>query len=627
MAQCRIGERAALTGELREVSGFSPLTIYAMILDHWVASLLAPLAIWVLINGLDDLIVDFASLASYIQRKFSTGSALRAPTEEELDNVPPRLMAIFVALWKEHRVIQKMIENNVTKLRYQRFEFFVGAYPNDGPTIAAIREAMARFPNVHISICPHDGPTSKADCLNWIYQRMLLFEEERGVRFDMILTHDAEDLMDPDALRWINYYAQWNDMVQIPVLALPTPLSALSHGVYCDEFAEYQMKDMMARQFLGGFIPSNGVGTGFSREALEGLAQTHSNRIFEPACLTEDYENGWRIHNMGMRQKFIPVQIRYGRAIATREYFPLTFGTAVRQRSRWVTGIGLQSWEFHSARETVRQGYWFWRDRKSVIGNLASPLTNLLFLYGVSSWVRATMGHEAWALAAETRRFAPVYAAGLGMQAVQMAIRAGCSARIYGCRFAFFVPLRALVGNWINCFATARAIWGYTKAKLRGEPLRWVKTEHAYPSRASMNGGRRRLREILTGSGWITAAQLESALASRPPGQRLGDYLLSQGLITEADLYEALSLQNNLPLGILNAETVSLPVTRALPSAVSRKWRVLPFRIAAGELHLAGTEVPHDEMHREIMTFTSLEVRFHLITPTEYADLAGRYLA
>jgi hypothetical protein len=32
-----------------------------------------------------------------------------------------------VALWKEHRVIQKMIENNVTKLRYDRFEFFVGA--------------------------------------------------------------------------------------------------------------------------------------------------------------------------------------------------------------------------------------------------------------------------------------------------------------------------------------------------------------------------------------------------------------------------------------------------------------------------------------------------------------------
>ncbi len=195
---------------------------------------------------------------------------------------------------------------------------------------------------IYIGLPARRSDIQKADCLNWIYQRMLLFEEERGIRFDMILTHDAEDLMDPDALRWINYYAQWNEMVQIPVLALPTPVFDLAHGVYCDEFAEYQFKDMPARQLLGGFIPLNGVGTGFSREALEGLARAHSNKIFEPACLTEDYENGWRIHHMGMRQKFIPVQIRHGRAIATREYFPLTFRTAIRQRSRWVTGIGLQ---------------------------------------------------------------------------------------------------------------------------------------------------------------------------------------------------------------------------------------------------------------------------------------------
>jgi hypothetical protein len=31
-----------------------------MILDHWVARLLAPLAFWVLCNGLDDLVIDIA---------------------------------------------------------------------------------------------------------------------------------------------------------------------------------------------------------------------------------------------------------------------------------------------------------------------------------------------------------------------------------------------------------------------------------------------------------------------------------------------------------------------------------------------------------------------------------------
>lgn len=597
-----------------------------MRMDHWVASLLVPLALWVLLNGIDDLVVDFAAIWGYIRQHFATDPNGSIPTEEQLDAAPPLLMAVFVALWKEHRVIQKMIENNVTKLRYQRFEFFIGAYPNDAPTLAAIREAMKRFPNVHLSVCPHDGPTSKADCLNWIYQRMLLYEEENGVRFDMILTHDAEDLMDPDALRWINYYAQWNDFVQIPVLALPTPIRELSHGVYCDEFAEYQFKDMVARQTLGAFIPSNGVGTGFSRRALEMLAASHSNRIFEPACLTEDYENGFRVSRLGLNQKFIPIQIRHGRPIATREYFPRQFGVAVRQRSRWVTGITLQSWEFHSVSETLRHLYWFWRDRKGLPGNLVTPLTNLVFLYGAITWVWAASTHHVWGLAREASSFAPACAAGLGLQAMHTAIRMWCSARIYGLRFACAVPLRVIVGNWINCFAACRAIWSYSHAKLRGQPLRWVKTEHAYPSRAALLTDKKRLGEILVASQKVSQEQLETALATRPVDKRIGEHLVCLGTITENTLYEALALQNNLPLGKPQRDSVSIPVTRALPAALARKWRVLPFRIAAGELYVAGSDLPGEEMQKDIRRFSSLEIRFHLVTPADYEELAGQYL-
>ena len=45
---------------------------------------------------------------------------------------------------------------------------------------------------------------------------------------------------------------------------------------------------------------------------------------------------------------------------------------------------------------------------------------------------------------------------------------------------------------------------------------------------------------------------------------------MALGLITEQDLYTALSLQNNLPLGKPENEAISVPVTRALPAA----WRV-----------------------------------------------------
>jgi len=44
---------------------------------------------------------------------------------------------------------------------------------------------------------------------------MLLMEEEECVHFDIILTHDAEDIIHPDSLRWINYFAEKYDMVQV----------------------------------------------------------------------------------------------------------------------------------------------------------------------------------------------------------------------------------------------------------------------------------------------------------------------------------------------------------------------------------------------------------------------------
>src|SRR5215472_16158436 len=90
----------------------------------------------------------------------------------------------------------------------------------------------------------------------------------------------------------------------------------------------FQTKDIPERQFLGGFIPSNGVGTGFSRTALERVAAAYDDRIFEPECLTEDYENGYRIHKLGGRQIFLPIHRLAGGPVATREYFPRTFRAA-----------------------------------------------------------------------------------------------------------------------------------------------------------------------------------------------------------------------------------------------------------------------------------------------------------
>lgn len=578
--------------------------------------MLAVLAMWILISGLDDLVLDAAWLVQLLRRPW------RRPSESELDSAPRKRIAIFVPLWREHRVVRGMLEHNIAANQYENYCFFIGAYPNDGPTLAAVRDAAARFANIHLAVCPHDGPTSKADCLNWIYQRMLLYEEEHGDRFDIVVTHDAEDLIHPEALRWINYFGETYDMVQIPVLALRTPVRELTHGVYCDDFAECQIRDLPVRQMLGGFIPSNGVGAGFSRAALEKLAAAHGNRVFEPESLTEDYENGFRLHRLGCTQLFVPLTRWNGGFIATREYFPRALRPAVRQRTRWIMGIGLQCWERHGWRETAGQLYWFWRDRKGLAGNLVTPLANLLCLYGAATWIWSLTWRQPWGLAAwiDPR----LYLATLLLQVLHILTRAICVGCIYGPAFALGVPIRAVWANWINFLATVHAYRRYFGAKLTGQPLVWLKTEHAYPNRAALMEHKRRIGEVLVGSSWVEAADLEAALATKPSGMRIGEYLVKLGKLTEQELYEALSLQQNLPLG--KPAAISLPATRSLPAAVARKWKVLPFRVAEGHLFVAGSELPSEEMHDELRRFSSLELRFHLVTPAEFEELEREYL-
>ena len=74
--------------------------------DVWVAECLVPLALWVLLNGLDDLVLDIACACSWLAAKFSRRAQFRRPSEVELDSVPQKRIAVFVPLWKEHRVIQ-----------------------------------------------------------------------------------------------------------------------------------------------------------------------------------------------------------------------------------------------------------------------------------------------------------------------------------------------------------------------------------------------------------------------------------------------------------------------------------------------------------------------------------------
>ena len=581
-----------------------PSSHYLYSVTIFLACLIA-LAAWILLCGLDDL---FIGIVSFLTR----GRQEPRPPQAVLESASERRIAIFVALWREHNVTGQMLDRTVATVRYRNYDVFVGVYPNDTLTVRAVSEAASRHARVHVAMLPHDGPTSKGDNLNWIYRRMQEFEREHGVEFDVIVTHDAEDLIHPESLRLINWYSTDYAMVQIPVLALPTPAREFTHGLYCDEFAEFQLKDIRVRQILGGFLPSNGVGCGFERKALERLAESRAGRIFDPDSLTEDYENGFRLHQLGYRQIFVPVQFDAGEPIATREYFPRKRRAAVRQRSRWIAGIALQGWERLGWRAPWLQRYWFWRDRKGLVGSLLAPLANLTFIFGLVRW-QPLVERAPW--------MAWVYAATLVTAVSQVSMRMYCSSRIYGWRFASLSPLRAFWGNVVNFHATVKAISQFTAARCRRQTLRWQKTDHSFPVHPLQAKGRQRLGELLVRMRCLDMDDVEGALQTLPSGSRLGEHLVQLQKLTEENLYLALSSQAGIPLGAPDDREVNRMASRMLPAEMAARLKVQPYRVDMGQLHLATTEVPSEEMVRELADTSALNLCFRLVAPGDFEKL------
>jgi len=581
------------------------------VFDHWVTAGLVPLAVWIVLSGLDDLFIGLVRL-------LRAGDRFPWPSESALDLLDERPIAVFVPLWNEHAVIGRMLDRNLAAIRYRDYRVFAGVYPNDEPTTRAVEDAAGRHDRVEVAHCPRSGPTSKGDCLNSIYLEMLEYERRNGVRFQVMVIHDAEDVIHPDSLRLINWFSREYDMVQIPVLPLPTSAGEFTHGIYCDEFAEFQSKDIPVRRMLGGFLPSNGVGTGFSRDAMERLAAQRGGPMFAPECLTEDYETGYELHKLGCPQIFVPLRRDGAGPVATREYFPRRWRAAVRQRSRWVAGIALQAWQRHGWRTTWRQRYWFARDRKGLIGNLLTPLAALALVHGLLGWRTSGGTHPVW--------LAYLYCLTLPITVAQAAMRIGFSARIYGWRFAAAAPLRMLWGNLVNYAATLAAVRQFAQARRLGRSLAWRKTQHVYPAHQPADSGRPRIGEMLVRLRVIESRLVDWADANRPEGSRLGEFLVRAGFVSEDDLYRALSEQAGVPLGPPPAADVDPLATRLLPASAVRRFHVLPYRVDLGQLHLATDELPSEKMTRNLAAFSTLPPRFRLVSPREFDRLADRYL-
>jgi hypothetical protein len=84
---------------------------------------------------------------------------------------------------------------------------------------------------------------------------------------------------------------------------------------------------------------------------------------------------------------------------------------------------------------------------------------------------------------------------------------------------------------------------------------------------------------------------------------------------------DALCLQQSLPRARLSPDEISPRTRRTIPQEAARSWRVVPFRVEDGTLHIASAAIPTDEMISSLRLFTQLEIRFHLISPREFEEL------
>ena len=613
---------------------------YLLLITYY---LLVFVAIVFFVSGLDDFFVDLYYLFRALYRRLFVIRKYSPLTEKQLLDHEEKLIAIMIPAWDESPVIRRMLENNLRNVNYSRYHIFVGTYPNDLETQHEVEIVRENYDNVQRIVCPQNGPTNKADCLNWVYQGILAFEKENNIQFEIFCMADSEDVLHPLSLKLFNYLIPRKDMVQIPVIPLLRNWNNFTGGHYADEFAEFHSKDILVRERLTGVVPSAGVGCAFSRRAFSIMAEDNNNFAFNVHSLTEDYEFGMRMGHYGLKQIFAKQVIirrsverksRWTRRakqktirdyIAILEYFPDRFWQAVRQKSRWILGINLQGWESLGWPGPIMRNYGLARDRKAVFSNTAIFLGYLVFIIMISIWIMHELFPDyyhypplvekdtwLWYLILADTFF-------LLLRFVQRAIWVRL---VYNGKEAFLSVPRLLWGNIINVTATARALFLWTRSKLTGRSIQWDKTAHMYPSEEVMRNYHRKIGDLLLSNRSITVSKLVKALEIQKENpQPLGAILLEKGWISEEDLTKALGSQLQMRTQKVDPSVVPRDVIDLVSLDTANRYGIFPIEInSEGKLVLAAQNAITTNRLMELKKLLGYPLEIRLSSPSDISS-------
>lgn len=446
--------------------------------------LLAFAAFWFCIGLIDEFAVDLAWLGLRLTGRTQTPRLPLGYGAQPLSGPA----AVLLPAYGEAQVIGTTIAHMLATWPQRELTIYVGCYRNDPATLDAAIRGIGNDRRVRLVTLAARGPTTKADCLNRLYRALCTDEARREMRFASVIMHDAEDMVHPCALQTIDAALVMRDFVQLPVRPEPQANSRWVAGHYSDEFTENHAKAMVVRAALGAAIPAAGVGCGFSRSALEALAQRRllAGEIgpFAPDCLTEDYELGLELSRHGRGSAFLRLRDDAGNLVATRSFFPNRLDAAVRQKTRWVHGIAFQGWERIGWTLNPVEIWMALRDRRGPLTALVLACAYLLLLLDAVILVLQAAGKVQVLELSDPLRLM-LLASFFGF-AWRASIRAIFTAREYGWREGLMSFLRIPVGNIIAIMAGRRALVAYFRSLQDGR-VTWDKTVHdAHPAFATV---------------------------------------------------------------------------------------------------------------------------------------------
>ena len=433
-------------------------------------------AVGFLLFALDDLAVDLIYFGRRLWRALTVYTRYPRAFARSIKMLwKPRFIAVFIPAWEESAVIARMLEATLRRFEHPDYRIFVGYYRNDPATKAAI--ASVGDDRIEPVMVDADGPTTKADCLNHLYDALVAYEVANRRSPAAVVLHDAEDVVHPLELTLFDQLIERTALIQLPVVPLVDASSRWISGHYCDEFAESHGKDLIVREAVGASIPLAGVGCAIERGALAALAAAEGGHPFIATSMTEDYEMGLRIGALGLKTMFVRIPGAAGSAsvVASRGHFPASLDDAVRQKARWIGGIAFAGWDRLGWRGGLGERWMRMRDRRG-------PLAALLMIAGYGAaliWLQIIIARGLGApvdliLSPELKTLLLVNAVMLAWRAL---MRAGFVTATYGLKQGLLSVPRIIVGNVIAILAVKRAM----ALHANGGPSRWDKTRHIFP--------------------------------------------------------------------------------------------------------------------------------------------------